>query len=178
MSPWSCQMDKYWPSYGQIKIQKKFLLNVAYNTHIFPTNTTGKTCGLNISRTSCDSSTHFVYFNSWQKVDRETSVVKFGHYSRAYLEGLTKSWGFGGSSALYSPFCTWKPIHLTSYPWQTLFMTIPCYTTLPSQGNTLGVFPSSEGGPVAVLLWSDPLAIPLNRRGFPTLFPHLNHPHL
>ena len=24
------------------KIQKKFLLNMAYNTHIFPTNTAGK----------------------------------------------------------------------------------------------------------------------------------------
>ena len=35
-------MDKYWPSYGQKKIQKKILLNVAYNTHIFPTNTAGK----------------------------------------------------------------------------------------------------------------------------------------
>jgi hypothetical protein len=44
------------------------------------------------------------------------------HLSRAYLEGLTKTWGFGGSSApLYSPFCTLKKaIHLTPCPWTTL----------------------------------------------------------
>ena len=42
MSPWSCQMDKYWSSYGQKKIQKKFLPTVAYNSIIFPTNTVGK----------------------------------------------------------------------------------------------------------------------------------------
>ena len=42
-------------------------------------------------------------------MDGETSVVKFGHHSRAYLEGLTKFWGFWGSSApAYSPFCTLK----------------------------------------------------------------------
>ena len=75
----------------------------------FPPTPRVKTRGLNISKTSCDSSTHFAYFNSWQKVDRETSVVKFGHHLRAHLEGLTKFWGLGGSSApLYSPFCTLK----------------------------------------------------------------------
>jgi len=63
--------------------------------------------GLNVCKTSCDSSTHFTYFNSWQKVDGETSIVKFGHHSRTCLEGLTNFWSFGGSSAPpYSPFCT------------------------------------------------------------------------
>jgi hypothetical protein len=48
-------------------------------------------------------------------VDGETSVVKFGHQSRAYLEGLTKFWGFWGSSApAYSPFCTLKT-HMETY---------------------------------------------------------------
>ena len=42
-------------------------------------------------------------------VDGETSTVKFGHHSRAYLEGQTKFWGFWGSSAPpYSLFCTLK----------------------------------------------------------------------
>ena len=42
-------------------------------------------------------------------MDGETSVVKFGHHSGVYLEGLTKFWGFGGSSApAYSPFCILK----------------------------------------------------------------------
>ena len=42
-------------------------------------------------------------------MDEETSIVKFGRYSRAYLEGLTKFWGSGGSSAPpYSPFCSLK----------------------------------------------------------------------
>jgi hypothetical protein len=39
----------------------------------------------------------------------QTSIVKFEHHSRAYLEGLTKFWGFWGSSVPpYSPFCTLK----------------------------------------------------------------------
>ena len=42
MSSWSCQMNKCWPSYSQKKSGKEFLLNIAYNTHIFPTNTVGK----------------------------------------------------------------------------------------------------------------------------------------
>ena len=64
---------------------------------------------LKVCKTSCNSSTHFAYFNCWQKVDGETSIVKFGHHSRAYFEGLTKFWCFRGSSAsLYSPFCTLK----------------------------------------------------------------------
>src|SRR5882762_1918250 len=42
-------------------------------------------------------------------VDGETSIVRFGHHRRAYLEGLTKFWSFWGSSApSYSPFCTLK----------------------------------------------------------------------
>jgi hypothetical protein len=42
-------------------------------------------------------------------VDGETSIVRFEHHSRAYLEGLTKFWSFWGSSAPpYSPFCTLK----------------------------------------------------------------------
>ena len=75
----------------------------------FPPTPWVKTHRLNVSKTSCNSSTYFAYFNSWQKVDRETSVVKFEHHPRAHLEGLTKFWGFWGSSApLYSPFCTLK----------------------------------------------------------------------
>ena len=56
-----------------------------------------KNCRLNVCKTLCDSSTHFSYFNSQQKVDGETFIVKFGHHSRTYLEGLTNS-----------PFCTLK----------------------------------------------------------------------
>ena len=42
-------------------------------------------------------------------MDGETSIVRFGHHSRAYLEGLTKFWSFWGSSGPpYSPFCTLK----------------------------------------------------------------------
>ena len=101
-----------WISIGQViikKIQRKFLLNVAYNPLIFPLKFQVETCGLNECKTSCDSSTHFAYFNYWPKVDGETSIVKFGHHSKANLEGLTKFWGFEGSSATpYSPFCTLK----------------------------------------------------------------------
>ena len=53
---------------------------MAYNPTSFPPTPQVKTLGLNISKTLCDSSTHFAYFNSWQEVDRETSVVKFGHH--------------------------------------------------------------------------------------------------
>ena len=75
----------------------------------FPPTPRVKTRGFNVSKTLYDSSTHFAYFNSWQKVDGETSIVRFGHHSRAYLEGLTKFWSFWGSSAPpYSPFCTLK----------------------------------------------------------------------
>ena len=64
---------------------------------------------LDVCKTLCDSSTHFAYFNSWQKVDGETSIVNFGHHSTAYLEGLTKFLGFWGSLAPpYSPFCAFK----------------------------------------------------------------------
>jgi hypothetical protein len=42
-------------------------------------------------------------------VDEETSVMKFGHHSRAYLEGLTRFWGSSVySSPPYSPYCTLK----------------------------------------------------------------------
>ena len=75
----------------------------------FPPTPRVKNRGLNICKTLCNSSTHFAYFNSWQKVDGQTSIVKFEHHSRAYLEGLTKFWGFWGSSVPpYSPFCTLK----------------------------------------------------------------------
>ena len=75
----------------------------------FPPTPWVKNHGLNVCKTLCNSSTHFAYFNSWQKVDWETSIVKFRHHSRAYLEGLTKFWGFWSSSAPpYSPFCTLK----------------------------------------------------------------------
>ena len=104
-SPWSCQMDKYWSSYGKRKSRIFFPIIPSS----FPPTLQVKNHGLNIYKTLCDSSTSFAYFNSWQKVDGETSVVKFGHHARVYLEGLTKFWGLGGSSApAYSPFCTLK----------------------------------------------------------------------
>ena len=75
----------------------------------FPPTPRVKTRGFNVSKTSYNSSTHFAYFNSWQKVDGETSIMRPRHHSRAYLEGLTKIWSFWGSSAPpYSPFCTLK----------------------------------------------------------------------
>jgi hypothetical protein len=79
---------------------------VAYNALIVPTKTAGKkNHRFNVWKTSCDSSTHFAYFNSCQKVDGETFAMKFGHHSIAYFEGLTKFWGLWGSSAPpYSPF--------------------------------------------------------------------------
>ena len=50
-------------------------------------------------------------------MDGETSIVKFEHHSRAYLEGLTKFWGFWGSSAPpYSPFCTLRTHTFDSIP--------------------------------------------------------------
>ena len=105
MSPWSCQMDKYWSK----EIWRNWLLNVAYNPLIFPTEISGKNPYFYLWKTLCNSSTHFAYFNSWQKVDGQTSIVKFGHHSSTYLEGLTKLCSFGGSSAPpYSPFCTLK----------------------------------------------------------------------
>ena len=74
----------------------------------FPPTPQVKNHRLNICKTLCNSA-HFAYFNSWQKVDRKTSVVKFGHHSRSYLEGLTKFWDFGGSPAPpYSLFSTLK----------------------------------------------------------------------
>ena len=33
-----------------------------------------------------------------KRVDGEISVVKFENHSRGYLKGLTKFWGFEGSS--------------------------------------------------------------------------------
>ena len=50
-------------------------------------------------------------------MDGETSIVRSGHHSRAYLEGLTKFWSFWGSSAPpYSPFCTLKMHTFDSIP--------------------------------------------------------------
>lgn len=75
----------------------------------FPPKPRVKTRGFNIWKMMCDGSTHFAYFNSWQKLDGETSIVRFRHHSSTYLEGLTKFWGFWGSSAPpYSPFCILK----------------------------------------------------------------------
>ena len=45
------------------EIRKKFLLTVAHNTIIFPTNTMGKKLQV-VCKTLCDSSTNFTYFNS------------------------------------------------------------------------------------------------------------------
>jgi hypothetical protein len=76
---------------------------------LFPPTPWVKTRRLNVWKTSYGSSTYFAYFNSWQKVDEETSVMKFGDHSRAYLEGLTKFWGSSVySSPPYSPYCTLK----------------------------------------------------------------------
>ena len=75
----------------------------------FPPKPWVKTRGFNVWKMSCDGSTHFASFNSWQKLDGETSIVRFGHHSSTYLEGLMKFWGFWGSSAPpYFPFCTLK----------------------------------------------------------------------
>ena len=52
--------------------------------------------------------------------------MKFGHHSRAYLEGLTKLWGLGGSSApLYSPFCTLKSCTFDPVPLDNPTIVIP-----------------------------------------------------
>jgi hypothetical protein len=106
MSPWSCQMDKYWPSYGQRKSGKKIFWMWPIIPTSFPPTPRVKNRRLNVWKTSCDSSTHFAYFYSWQKVDGEISIVKFGHHSRACLEGLTNFGVFGVPP--YSPFCTLK----------------------------------------------------------------------
>ena len=75
----------------------------------FPPTPWVKNRGLNVWKTSCDSSTHFVYFNSWQLVDGLTSVMKHGHHSWAYSESLTKFWGSSVySSPPYSTYCTLK----------------------------------------------------------------------
>ena len=98
-----------WTSIRQVMVKKKFFQLWPIIPSSFPPTLWVKNCGLNVCKTSCDSSTNFAYLNSWQKVDGETSVVKFGHHSRVYLEGLTKFWDFRGSSApAYSPFCTLK----------------------------------------------------------------------
>ena len=110
----------------------------------FPPTLQVKTHGLNISKTSCDSSTNFASFNSWQKVDRETSVVKFGHHSRAHLEGLTKFWGFGGSSAPpYSPFSTFKSCMFDPKPLRNPTCVCNMVTLLcpPACGQHLHVYP-------------------------------------
>jgi hypothetical protein len=68
-----------------------------------------KTHGLNVRKTSCDSHTHCVYFNSCQIVDGITYVMKHGHHLGAYSEGLKNIWGPGvHSSPLYSLYCTLK----------------------------------------------------------------------
>ena len=82
----------------------------------FPLKPRVKTHGFNIWKSLCNSSTDFVHFNSWQKVDGETSIVKFRHHLRAYLEGLTKFWGFGGLIPSYSLFCTLKSCTFDAIP--------------------------------------------------------------
>ena len=70
-----------------------------------------KTHRLKVWKTSCNSGTHFVYFNSWQLVDGLTSVMNHGHHSWAYPEGLTKFWGSSVySSPPYSLYCTLKTL--------------------------------------------------------------------
>ena len=98
-------LTKLWSKNNVEKNSSKCGLHIIPSS--FPPTQQEKTCRLNACKTLCNSSTHFEYFNSWQKVDGETFIVKFGHHSRTYLEGLTKFWSIWGSSApLYSPFCT------------------------------------------------------------------------
>ena len=109
MSPWSCQMNRYWPSYGQKKSRKNFFQMWPIMPSTFPLRLQVNNYRLNVCKTSCNSSTNFAYFNSWQKVDGETSIVKFGHHSWAYSKRLTKFWGSSVySSPPYSTYCTLK----------------------------------------------------------------------
>ena len=61
---WSCQMDKYWSSYGQKKSGKNFFQLWPIMPSFSPPTQWVKNCGLNICKTLCDSSTNFAYFNS------------------------------------------------------------------------------------------------------------------
>ena len=113
-SPWSCQMDKYWASYGQNKSGKKFFQMWPIVPSSFPPKPQVKTHGLNIWKTLCNSSTNFVYFNSWQLVD---GLTKHGHHSWAYSESVTKFWGSSVySSPPYSTYCTLKICTLDPKP--------------------------------------------------------------
>ena len=107
-TPWSCKTDKYWPTYTQNKSGKNCFWIWLIMASYFPPTPWVKTHRLNVWKISCK----FVYFNSWQIVDRLTFVVKYGHHSWAYPEGQTKFWSSSVySSPPYSIYCTLK-IHM------------------------------------------------------------------
>ena len=117
LTPWSCKTDKYWPSYGWNKSRKNFSSIWPIMPPSFPPKPRLKTRGLNVWKTSCDSNTHFAYFNSCRFVHKETSVMKHVHSSRSHSGGRTKFQGLlVHSSPPYSPYCDLKMFTFEAKP--------------------------------------------------------------
>ena len=87
----------------------------------FPPTPRVKTRGLNVSKTSCDSSTHFAYFNSWQKWMGKYLLWSLDIIQEPIWKVSQNFRVFGVHWPLHIPhFVLLKPIHLTPYPWKTL----------------------------------------------------------
>jgi hypothetical protein len=114
---WSCKTDKYWLRYVQNKSWKNSFSIWTIMPPSFPPKPRWKTRGFNVWKTSCNSHTHFAYFNSCQFVDKESSDVKHAHSSRCHSGGLTKFWGLSVHSfPSYSPYCVLKMFTFEAKP--------------------------------------------------------------